>query len=209
MTLVHGEKNMKKLLSVGFSVFLVVGLAFVSPGSALPIDPGDFTDSGDETSNSGVITAVESYLGLELGTDLFSLYKSNVGGPEEGPLWDSYETTFFQDPATDPTEDLDPVGANIEYDGPPDPYVDVSSGAWLIVKDGNHSPGWYLFDLYSLGWDGMDIIELTDFWPGKGAISHVEILGATSPVPEPATLLLLSSGFLGLAGFRRKIFLRK
>jgi len=36
------------------------------------------------------------------------------------------------------------------------------------------------------------------------ALSHISY--NTSPVPEPTTLLLLGSGLVGLAGFRRKKF---
>ena len=164
------------------------------------LDPSDNTTFGYETGVPEVLDTVETYLGLELDTDLFSLYKDNVGGVEEGLLRDSYATTYDAEP--------DAMNADITYDGPPDPYVDVSSGAWLLVKDGNHSHAWYLFDLKALLWNGTDIIQLKNFWPGQGAISHVEILG-TATVPEPATVLLFGSGLLGLAGFRRKRFFKK
>jgi hypothetical protein len=55
-----------------------------------------------------------------------------------------------------------------------------------------------------MAWDGMEILELTGFWPNQGAISHVSLYGNRQSVPEPATMLLLGTGIFGLALFGRK-----
>ncbi len=48
---------------------------------------------------------------------------------------------------------------------------------------------------------GLGIQEII----GLDRISHVDEFNAAAPVPEPGTMLLIGSGLLGLAGFRRKI----
>jgi hypothetical protein len=121
------------------------------------------------------------------------LYKDNYGGVEEGManFMASYDTTYFDTPA-------DPSGALLEYIG-----GDVMAGAdWLIVKDGNQSPSWYLFDISS--WDGIEDIEMSGFWPTQGSISHISVFDDTSSVPEPSILALISLGLVGIGFIRRK-----
>jgi hypothetical protein len=121
-----------------------------------------------------------------------------VGGSDEGPLAGSYETTF-SNTATDPSDAL------IHYVG--GDYVDAVT--WLLVKDGNNSPAWYLFNLTDLGWNGMEDLVLTGFWPQNGAISHVTLYGTATSVPEPATLSLLGAGLIGVfLGRRRRSHVR-
>ena len=129
-----------------------------------------------------------------VGLSVDLLYKDNVGGVEEGlpNFMASYETTYSNS-STDPSDALlSYIGGNVMMDAD-----------WLIVKDGSQDPSWYLFDLSS--WDGLEEIQMINFWPAQGAISHISVFGNDSTtVPEPSILALLGIGLLGIGFTRRK-----
>jgi hypothetical protein len=185
------------LKRIALSALLAVALT--GTASALSITPS-FTPqwTGNDTGNKDA-NDISAILGLAPGS-LTEVYKQNVGeAGDTGTLAGSYTTTFI--PLVEPS------GANIVYDGAPDPFL-TTPGKYLFVKDGNQTPAWYLFDIS--GWNGIETLALSGFWPDQGAISHIAIYGGLRAPPGPpvpdsgATVALLGLALTAIALGRRK-----
>lgn len=120
--------------------------------------------------------------------DLYEAYKQDAPSSESSahPFAGSYTTTF----------NSGLTGGTIAWDSPA-PFIS-SPDVFLLVKDGNHNPTWYLFDLGGI-WDGKETINLSGFWPGPGAISNVVIYsGETATVPDGKSTFILIGLGLGI-----------
>jgi hypothetical protein len=180
------------LTFLGALLSAVVLLGVGSTAHALSVSPANFdwTTTINSNLNSTQIGTITGFTGLSL------LYKSEFGGGEDGSLQSSYNTTFSS-----------PGGMD---DGPSAFTVSYVSGSFascptciFVVKDGNHNPAQYLFNLGN--WNGQEQINGSGFWlNGGGAISNVAVWGTGSSVPVPGTSLLFGVGMALFAGWHRK-----
>lgn len=193
---------LKRTLVSAVAVSGMLGVA--SQAHALTIMPSSpslvyTTNATPAIDADGVESALASVF-INPG-QLGEAYKQNEGGGESGTAMSYYTTTFL------PT--FDPSGAEIKWDGS---YFIECGDCYLVVKDGNHTPALYIFDISS--WNGQDTLDLSGFWMDQGTISYVAIYnnasmdggGTIAAIPEADTYAMLLAG-LGLVGFaaRRKI----
>jgi hypothetical protein len=171
---------MRKFLAVA-----ALALALAVPAQALTITPGDAILTGNQTSNVQILNAIAA-AGYTIGP---SLYKSDVGGADSGYFAGSYDTAYFN-------TSTDPEDAVLTWLGGESIHA---SPVYIIVKDGNSTPAWYLF---RVSWNGQETIYFNDFWPSNGAISHIDVHG--THVPDGGSVaMLLGAALMGLAGLRR------
>ena len=181
---------------LGLRAFLAMtALLLTAQAQALMVSPADCNTTLDcDTGGDPSQAVISQYIFDNYGVT--DIYKQNVGEASDvGAYAGSYETTFTNTPS-------DPADALIAYTG--GPAIDCSY-CFLLVKGGNATDiAWYLFDLSGI-WDGMEDIQIKDFWSSKGAISHVSIYGdETTTTPEPGMLALLGLGLTGFVIARRK-----
>lgn len=177
-----------------------LALAMSTDAKALSITPTTYDPdvtlvmTFNTQSEAEILSEInELYPGITLA------YKANAGSTQDptvteaGPFASFYSTEFFNS-LTDPEDATISHLFGAEFIS--------NSEKYLLVKDGNSDPSAYLFDI-SL-WDGEEEIVLTDFWVGRGAISHVSILTrGSAQVPDGgSTVMLLGVAFLSLIAVR-------
>lgn len=185
-------RTLSKLLFAGLSLLGMASAAnaiiVLTPGNTIPGLPG----MGPSNCEPGCVETIFSTSGLSL------LYKSDeagvLEGVDSGTYAGSYLTWFYNDVG-------DPGNALLFYTGGSD--IDCPS-CYLAIKDGNQTPAYYFYNLSA--WDGQETISLLNFWPDKGAISHISIWGRSTPtrVPEPSTMALLGLGLLAIGFTQRR-----
>ena len=163
-------------------------------GFALTInDPGvvGIIDSGTQNASVDNVTDWANYLlGLAINTSVTADGNSPTNGATE-----DYETGNNDYSGT--------LTGGLRIDGA---TPDVSGYEWVLGKYDQQNAGYVLFYMPDFG--GSSIPEYSYSIWGDNAeqyqLSHATVFGGT-PVPEPATMLLLGSGLIGLAGIRRKL----
>jgi hypothetical protein len=201
----EGNIKMKKLLVLLCAMMLVFTIA--RSASAIPIDFDIASNSSVTLSNVSTwgFTSISADIVTGLGEELFSL--------DDG---ESYTFDFFEIAVDGIGFGNADVNATLAFDNPPG-----------LAVTGNGSGGWITFYGFISGgylkWTNMpQILTLSNGDYFDVSFENVEIIGfgntttvtATvtahaAPVPEPATVMLVGAGLLGMITFGRKRFNKK
>jgi hypothetical protein len=190
---------MKKFLVFLAAISLVFGV--VGTASAVPFEYSDWYVDLELIENGESLTWQHNINdgGFNPATDTISTVTIDLGLSDDlcpllDPLdieWGGWRLGFIA--GNFETAELFADGINYDVGEIDFGAYTINLAAWLQLQDTG------LLDVTLTGTGG-------DFYFG---FSHLEATGDTAPVPEPATMLLLGSGLIGLVGLGRKKFFKR
>ena len=185
---------MKKFLVFLAAILLVFGV--VGTASAVPYTWADTNDfepdlyvgwwaSAPYTHDLTVVDD-DTLVAFKPGKDIISNYSLSVSLYDDSGRWcDLWEIAYINQPGW-------------------------SGDGFYNFRLTNQDFGWSLAGVADINDDGILNVEINS-WFGDFMVDSSTLVanGDQNPVPEPATMLLLGSGLIGLAGLGRKKFFKK
>ena len=215
---------MKKFLVFVFSFFLLVGFIGTSNATRNPYDIVDISGFLNNTLYFNGSTKVEydiDFTGEWMYTAI-AHESGNINITEESPVgnWSPGNSTFTTDNYLNWG-----IWNSVNFDQANLYFEDSNGPSNVALDDYDYSNDHVYFRLYFLTADsesldylnnpltlhaGTLIVGFNDNgYPPAGDSDFDDIIIAMRPVPEPATMLLLGSGLIGLGVFGRKKLFKK